>query len=157
MIPVWHDDMFTSGRENNDSCLTATTAPPYYARLRRPSARATCCGDGGRRRNEDAAAVRSADVLSRWFVRVGYPRGTLCRKLGHPSRRVCLGVESPSSTRCPSLGASAFTPRCRSALGRPPGHWGDCRSRGGLIGTGRDLGRAAARRHTAPGGTSSGY
>src|ERR1700681_2701138 len=142
---------FTSGRENNDCCLTATTAPPYYARLGRPSARAKCCGDGGRRRDGDAAAVRSADILSRWFVRVGCLGGTLRRKLGHPSRRVRLGVESPSSTRCPSLGASAFTPRCRSALDRPPGHWSDCGSRGGLIGTGRELGRAFARGHTAPG------
>src|SRR6202158_4579783 len=130
---------FTSGRENNDCCLTATTAPPDYARLRRPSARATCCGDGGRRRDGDAVAVRSADVLSRWFVRVGCLGGTLCCKLDHPSRRVRPGVESPSSTRCPSLGASAFTPRRRSALDRCPGHWSDCWSRGGLVGTGRDL------------------
>ena len=49
-------------------------------------------------------------------------------------------VEPPSSTRCPSLGASAFTPRYRSARNRPPGHWSDCRSRGGPIGTGRELG-----------------
>jgi len=79
-------------------------------------------------------------------------------RFGHPSRRVCLGVESPSSTRCPSLGGVCIYPalseRSWAVL---LGHWSDCRSRGGLIGTGRDLGGAAARGHTAPGGTSSGY
>src|ERR1700676_1187762 len=131
---------FTSGRENHDCCITATTAYPYCARLRRPFARATCCGDGGRRRGGDAAAVRSADVLSRWFIRAGCLGGGLRCKLDHPSRRAPLGVESPSSTRCPSVGTCACASPRRSALDRLPGHWSACRSRGGLIGTGVDLG-----------------
>ena len=38
------------------------------------------------------------------------------------------------------LGRLHLPRNCRSASDRPPGHWGDCRSSGSLIGTGRDLG-----------------
>jgi AI-2E family transporter len=72
--------------------------------------------DGGRRRDADAAAFRSADVLSRWFVRIGCLGGALRSKLDHPSRRIRLRVESPSSTRCPSLGTFASTPYSWSLL-----------------------------------------
>src|SRR4029077_6139600 len=129
-----------SGRENNDCCLTATTTPPYYARLRRPSARATGCGDRGCRRDGDSAAVRSADILSRRFVRVGCLCGALLGKCDHPSHRTRLRVESSSSARCPPPGTFAFTPCCRSALEHPPGHCSACWFRGGLISTGRELG-----------------
>ena len=109
-----------------------------------------------RRRNGDAVAVQSADVLSRRFIRVGCLGGALRGKLDHPARRARLRVESPSSTCRASFGACAFAPRCRSALCRPPGHWSACGSCGGLIGTGRELGGAAAGGHTAPGSPSGG-
>jgi len=38
------------------------------------------------------------------------------------------------------LGRLHLPPYSWSALDRLPGHWSACRSRGGLIGTGRDLG-----------------
>ena len=69
----------------------------------------------GRRRDGDAAAVRSEDILSRWFVRVGRLGGALRGKLDHPSRRARLRVESPSSARCPSPGR-VHLPRAVGAL-----------------------------------------
>src|ERR1019366_3995330 len=64
--------MLTSGMENGHGfCLRATGSPPFVTGPGSLSAGTECRVDGGRRRRGGGAvAVQSADVLSRWHVRV---------------------------------------------------------------------------------------